>query len=358
MGALVVYDRAPNSIVDATIFPDQVDVVLPNATGRGVRRRTVSARRVPITDAILLLRDLDVEIPGVAAWSAAFAAGLGLVARGRLYPSVTPAGWDAWAAGPLDPADRRLLAQLATAFHPAAHAVALERSSPLRVHSAAGLIRAAWDGIADTLPRTAAAAVVTGAATAVTDRGGSARTRVPSGRARFAVAAPVAAQALRPWLVDAAGGFGGEQGADVALRVELDDLHPAPPATGPDTAPRRRPQKTAEKSHARDVRPSARAVLQLTSRAESSLVVDAADLFHSPASVVARFGDDAETDLLRALRRGARAWPPLEPLLHQRAPTGLDLDDDLLAELLAEGTGLLGGTGVEVLWPSEILADG
>ncbi len=56
-------------------------------------------------------------------------------------------------------------------------------------------------------------------------------------------------------------------------------------------------------------------------------------------------------DLLRALRRGARAWTPLEPLLHERAPTGLDLDDDLLAELLSDGATLLQGTGFEVLWP-------
>jgi superfamily II DNA or RNA helicase len=99
-------------------------------------------------------------------------------------------------------------------------------------------------------------------------------------------------------------------------------------------------------------------VLQLTSRAESSLVVDAADLYTSPAAVVSRFGHDAETDLLRALRRGARAWAPLEPLLHERAPTGLDLDDDMLAELLSDGATLLQGTGLAVLWPSEILADG
>ncbi|MGH2930605.1 MAG: SNF2 helicase-associated domain-containing protein, partial [Solirubrobacteraceae bacterium] len=45
-------------------------------------------------------------------------------------------------------------------------------------------------------------------------------------------------------------------------------------------------------------------------------------------------------------------------MLHERAPTGLDLDDDLLAELLADGASLLTGTGIEVLWPKEIVSGG
>jgi hypothetical protein len=175
----------------------------------------------------------------------------------------------------------------------------------------------------------------------------------------FATTAPVHAADLRPWLVDAAGGFAGQRGADVALRIELDppaSQHTNAATVGHAATPgtRRRKGTGATDRPA----PSARAVLQLTSRAESSLIVDAADLYVSPVAVVSRFGDDAETDLLRALRRGARAWAPLEPLLHERAPTGLDLDDDLLAELLADGATLLQGTGLEVLWPSEILADG
>jgi superfamily II DNA or RNA helicase len=162
----------------------------------------------------------------------------------------------------------------------------------------------------------------------------------------FSVLEPVPAEHLRPWLVDAAGGLDSQRGADVALRVELDNASQGPAIAVSNVA---EPDQEV---------PPARAVLQLTSRAESSLVVDAADLFSSPAAVMARFGNDAEVDLLRTLRRAARVWAPLEPLLRERAPTGLGLDEDLLGELLSDGATLLQGTGLEVLWPSEILRDG
>ncbi len=362
LGAFVVYDRSPTPTADAPGFLDEVEVIVPTASGNGVRRRTVAACRIPVVDAVPFLRDVQAVVAGAPAWSEALAMGLGLIARGRLYPSVTASGWDAWRAGPLDPADRRLLAELAAAFPPEAHALALGRSSPLRLRGPVSLIQAAWDALADTLPRTAAAAVVTGATTmrsaldAAEDWPG---TPGSFRGAQFAVVAPISAVHLRPWLVDAAGGLAGERGADVALRVELDPLGPTPATTPEDGDDEGDEPAAATGDVPSD--PSglmARAVLQLTSRVEPSLVVDAADLYSSPAAVVARFGDDAESDLLRALRRAARAWPPLEPLLHERAPTGLGLDDDLLGELLADGATLLQGTGVEVLWPAEILADG
>jgi len=368
LSSLVVYDAARSPLpAAAPHLPDEIEVVLPTASGGGVRRRTVPARLVPVADAIVYLRELGAasDMAGAAVWSAVLAAGLGLVARGRLFPSVTDSGADAWRAGPLDPADRRLLAELAAAFPPAAHARALPGASPLRLCSPEALVLAAWDAVADCLPRTAAATVVTGAASAAgaaSNAASSAASAASNTRQRgaaprpspgaFAARAPVDAAALRPWLADAASGLAGESGADVALRIELDVATPEPE---PEPV---RPRGRAARRPLEAPRPSARAVLQLTSRAETSLVVDAAELFSSPAAVVARFGDDAEVDLLRALRRGARAWAPLEQLLHERAPTGLDLDDDRLAELLSDGATLLQGTGIAVLWPAEILADG
>jgi SNF2 family DNA or RNA helicase len=74
--------------------------------------------------------------------------------------------------------------------------------------------------------------------------------------------------------------------------------------------------------------------------------------------VLARLGERAETDLLLALRRGARAWPPLAPLLRTAAPTEVSLDEEQLAELLDTGAEALGGAGIEVLWPAELLGEG
>ena len=66
-------------------------------------------------------------------------------------------------------------------------------------------------------------------------------------------------------------------------------------------------------------------MLQISSISDPSLVVDAADLFAMPAAVLARFGEEAERDLLLALRRGARVWEPIGALLDQRIPDALDL---------------------------------
>jgi superfamily II DNA or RNA helicase len=316
-GVFAAYDLSPAA--DRHVLRDGVELVVP--AGTGVRRRTVPARRLSVADAIAVLGRVAIGdpavSPSVAAWSAAMTAALGIMARGRLFPSVTANGWDTWRAGPLDPSDRRLLEELAAAFPAEAHAVPIASASPLRVHSPGALIRAAWDALADTLPRTAGA--------------GALAARDHTSPVPFATTRPIHAVHLTAWLADAAGGLDEGTGADVALRVEL---------------PMQREST------------SARAVIQLTSRADPSLVVDASDLFDAPQAVLSRFGEAAEVDLLRALRRGARAWPPIEPLLRERAPGGLDLDDDLLAELLADAATALQGAGLEVLWPSELVLDG
>ena len=99
-------------------------------------------------------------------------------------------------------------------------------------------------------------------------------------------------------------------------------------------------------------------MLQISSLADPSLVVDAAELFTMPAAVLARFGEEAERDLLLALRRGARAWEPIRALLDQQIPDALELDDDLLADLLLDGATELASAGIGVLWPSELLVGG
>jgi superfamily II DNA or RNA helicase len=328
-GRFVVYDPAPDVL--ETSWADRVELVLPRGTG--VRRRSVPARLLSAAEALPLLLDPADELgaapprASVLAWSAALTCGLGLLARGRLLPAVTGSGLDAWRIGPFDPDDHRLLGQLARAFPAAAHPVAVPGPPPLRLHDPAWLIRAAWDALADSLVRTPAAQLV-------------------AGGPLFAALAPQPAGHLREWLTEA--GEGLEGGASVALRLEFLDLAP-----GDGAAPGDGPARPTDQDG-----PVTRAVLQLASRVDPSLVVDAADLFAAPAAVLARFGSQAEEDLLLALRRGARAWPPLGPLLRQRVPSGLDLDGPLVAELIGEGAAALAGAGIDVLWPAELLSSG
>ena len=104
--------------------------------------------------------------------------------------------------------------------------------------------------------------------------------------------------------------------------------------------------------------PTFRLVLQLRSNADPSLIVDAAALWSQPETVLSRFGPQAETDLLLALRRGAPIWPPLAEVLQQASPSIIDLDDDSLASLLGPAAEELAGIGIEMLWPSSMLDDG
>ncbi len=325
LGQLVLYgdshcDAAPPESTT------EIEIVMPTAGGAGIRRGNVRARLVSIADAIPLVSGLGDGVEG-ALWQAVFQAGLGLISKGRLYPAVTATGWDAWRVGPLDPGDRRLLADLAACFPPSAHPLALEGTSPIRLRSPEALIASAWDGLADALVRTAGAQFV--------------------GPTVFSSSEGARAEHLAEWLGEAVGDLGGEGGVDVALRVELlDDAGaalPAPPEDDGDDDPER---------------PVARAVVQLASRVDPSLLVDAADLFSSPAGVLAMFGASAEEDLLRALRRGGRAWPPLGALLRERAPSALDLDERMLGALLEEGAAHLADAGVEVLWPSSFISEG
>jgi superfamily II DNA or RNA helicase len=289
--------------------PDELDLVLP--AGGGMRRRRVRGRLLPVASALpaLLAPAAGGASASVAAWSAAAAAGVGLVARGRLLPAASPDGYGAWRVGPLDAADLDWLRRIAAAMPAEGHALPVDGRRPLRLRSPEGLVRELWDAIADTLVRTPAAVHATGA------------------RA-FAAAEPVAVGELAGWLAETDRGL--DAGAQVQLRIEL-------------------PAKEEE--------PFA-AVVQVRSAADPSLVVDAGELWSAPAAVLARLGERAETDLLLALRRGARAWPPLAPLLRSAAPTEVSLDEEQVAELLETGAEALGGAGIEVLWPAELLGEG
>ena len=337
------------------------DLEVVVAAGSGVRRRRVVARLVPIGRALEWLAALPAEAtvaPSARAWSLAVKAGVALVARGRLLPGISPGGFDAWRIGPLDAADEAWLRALANAFPPEGHALPLPSVRPLRVRSPEVLVRECWDAIADILVRSPASSRV-----------------VPS-RA-FGGTRPVRVEGLRDWLETATQGLG--EGARPGLRLmppgdpggETGDGATQPPrrTVGGPAVPHRRGPYPDGQGIALQARAAGdgggddagdgrfRAVVQLRSHADPSLVVDAADLWSSPEAVLRRLGEGVETDLLLALRRGARAWPPLGRLLEAARPEHLLLDDAETSQLLGPAAESLAAAGLEVLWPAELAGD-
>ena len=313
----------------------KLELVFPGGT-YGIRKRLISAELIPLAEALPMLLGVD---PGeqagrpmrrsVRVWAAAAAAGVGLVARGRLLPTVGAGDADVWRAGPLDPADLGWLRELAAAFPPTAHALAVPGSRPMRLRSPEALIRDLWDAIADLIARSPAAPRTTASAA-------------------FADAEPTQVADLAEWLADTTDGLAA--GARLGLRIEAGA-----------TEGREEPDGAEGVDGIEGVdwgAPRFRLVLQLRSNADPSLIVDAASLWSQPETVLARFGRQAETDLLLALRRGAPVWPPLAEALQQASPSAVDLDDDALASLLGPAAEELAGAGIEVLWPSSLLGPG
>jgi hypothetical protein len=310
----------------------KVELVFPGGT-YGIRKRLVSADLIPLAEALPALLTLDPGGPGTRlstrVWAAAAAAGVGLVARGRLLPTVGSGDTDVWRAGPLDPADLSWLRELAAAFPPTAHALAVPGSRPMRLRSPEALIRDLWDAIADLIARSPAASSTT-ASTA------------------FAAAEPTPVGDLAEWLADTTDGL--SAGARLGLRIEARPASEEPgDADGADGA---------DGGETDGAAPGFRLVLQLRSNADPSLIVDAAALWSQPETVLSRFGSQAETDLLLALRRGAPIWPPLAEVLRLASPSAINLDDDALTSLLGPAAEGLAGAGIEVLWPSSLLDGG
>jgi SNF2-related domain/SNF2 Helicase protein/Helicase conserved C-terminal domain len=317
-------DGAPETGPDHGHQPDhdhddahQLTLVAPVGPRRQLRRRTVPVRPIPLAEAIDDLVELPASAkvrPSVQAWAAAARLAVDLAARGRVLPGITPGGLDCWRLGPLDPADVARFDQLAAALPAPAHAVWVPGSRPLRVASPAGLVAAFGDAVADALVRTAAAPVA-------------------AGHRAFADRQPVDVTAAAEWLASVAAGT--REDASTTLRLVP-------------------PQDPGDATHGAGDEPFA-VIVQLQSRRDPSLVIDAADLWAAPDAVLTRFGDDAENGLLLALRRGSRVWPPLFRLLDQARPSRLELDDGEVDDLLGPVSDDLAGAGLAVLWPVELI---
>ncbi|MFG2933432.1 DEAD/DEAH box helicase [Streptomyces achromogenes] len=286
--------------------------------GAGARRRQVPALTLPLAGALPLLvraRRDPAAHPATAAWGAAALHALRLVARGRLLPGLTPAGHDAWRAGPLEPDDLAHLRAIAAALPPEGHAVPLPGPGALRLPEPEALVRSFLDAVADTLPRTPAAPHA-------------------SGRP-FADRAPQSLPAAQEWAAEVAAGM--DAGVRVSLRLDLSAYDVFDTGTSEGT------------------RAAGAAVVQVHSLADPTLVADAAALWAGEADPA--FGPRARVDAALAVRRAARVWPPLDRLAEQDVPDVLALSEDELSDLLGVAANRLAAAGVAVHWPRDLARD-
>ncbi|MFI9580316.1 SNF2-related protein [Streptomyces sp. NPDC052236] len=301
---------APRGEPPAGVEAGPAELVLPY--GRGTRRRTVEGWAVPAGVAVPALLTASPAYPSsavhpsAAAWAAAVRLALRLLADGRLYPALTPEAYDTWRAGPYAASHRQALDALAAAFPPYAHCLPEPGPAPVRITEPAALIRRFCDAVADTLTRTPAAPLA-------------------AGELPYAWREVRPVPVLREWAEETDATLA----ADVTVSVRVD------PPTG------RRSQF--------------RAVLQLHTAQDPALVVEAAQVWSEPAAVERLLGPRAETEMLLALRRGARAWPPFSRFLQDSAPDELRLTDDEALDLLGDATDALTATGIAVHWPRELV---
>ncbi len=297
---------------DLGVEPEELTVVRPH--GSSVRRARVVAVLLPVEQALPLLtrcRALGADgsgraSAGIAFWGTAALLGLRLLARGLILPGVSPEGFDAWRVGPLDTEDHERLTALAAAMPPQARAVAVPGLPRLTLSAAEPLLRAFLDSVADSLARPPAARQVTG-------------------EPAFAVRAPQSVPEQRGWAAEVAAGR--DAGLTVSLRLELDRAD------------------------------SFRAVVQLRSLADPTVLADAADLWSGHATAPELFGPRAQVDTLLTLRRAARAWPPAGRLLDSAAPARLELSDEEAQALLGDAAESLAAAGVAVHWPKELVRE-
>ncbi|MET8570290.1 DEAD/DEAH box helicase [Streptomyces sp. NPDC004783] len=245
-------------------------------------------------------------------WGAVAVEALHLLARGLLLPGLSASDHDAWRTGPLSAQEVQRLRHLAAAMPPEAHATPVDGAGPPRLPDPERLVRAFLDAVADTLPRSPAAALVTGG---------------PA----YAAPQPQRLPELRAWAADVAAAH--DTGVRLSLRVEVRN-----PRGGSEDAP-----------------PAFRVVPQVHSMSDPSLVADTAAVW--AGGVEDAFGTRARTDTLLALRRAARAWPPLAPLLSAAVPEAVDLADEEVGELLGAGSRALAGAGIDVHWPRELVRE-
>ncbi|SCE56478.1 hypothetical protein GA0115253_107351, partial [Streptomyces sp. Termitarium-T10T-6] len=245
-----------------------------------LRPRTVSALFLPVRDALPVLtraRATAQASPATAFWGAGALLALQFVARGLLLPGLSPAGHDAWRIGPLSAEDLERVRELAASMPPAAHATPVPdvtandgngNGEPL-LPEPEHLMRAFLDAVADAMPRTPAAGLAA------------------AGPA-FTAHQPQRLPEARSWAADVAAGH--DAGVRLSLRIEVTGLASRPSGVDADHETSRGQEFSGSGTGAGA--PSFRAVLQIHSVSDPSLVADAAELW-AGGSRVAAFGPRA-----------------------------------------------------------------
>ncbi|MFI9583509.1 DEAD/DEAH box helicase [Streptomyces sp. NPDC052236] len=311
----------PPAAVPGSPSVEQLTVVTDDA-----RPHAVPALLLPVRDALPVLTRARVAAnasPAAAFWGTAAVLALQFAARGLLLPGLSAGDHDAWRVGPLTPEDLERVRTLAASMPPAAHAVPLdEAADPVLLPDPERLLRAFLDAVADGLPRTPAAPIA-------------------AGGPAFAAREPRLLPDQRAWAADVAAGH--DAGVRLSLRIEIQGLEQRDAGAGQP-----------------DAGPVFRAVLQMHSVSDPTLVADAAEVWAGAGAAAeagptgAAFGPRARLDALLALRRAARAWPPLTPLLQAAVPDAIELADEEVGELLGEASRTLATTGFHVHWPKEL----
>ncbi|MFG2531168.1 DEAD/DEAH box helicase [Streptomyces sp. NPDC048516] len=318
---------------------ERLAVVLPDEGG-GVSLCEVPALVLSVAEAVPVLtraRAARGTHPAAAFWGAASVLALQLAARGRLLPGVSPGGYDAWRLGPLDPVDVERLRDLAAAMPPYAHAVPLPDSAPPKLPDPERQVRSFLDAVADGLPRSPGAALVTGA---------------PA----FAVQAPQHIPEQRAWAAEVAAGH--DAGVRISLRVEVRGMEDAGSTETSGAAQATQATRSSHTTESADPTDGPditfTGVLQLHSLTDPTLVADAAEVWAGASPAGQAFGSQARMDTLLALRRAADVWAPLTPLLSAAVPGALDLAEEEVAELLGPAGRALASAGVQVHWPKDL----
>ncbi|MFE6974132.1 DEAD/DEAH box helicase [Streptomyces sp. NPDC057682] len=281
--------------------------------------RLVPARILPVRDALAVLtraRTASHASPAALFWGAAGLLALQFAARGLLLPGLSATDHDSWRAGPLTADDQTRIRSLAASMPPTAHAVPVDAlAQPLLLPEPERLLRAFLDAVVDGLPRTPAAPQA-------------------AGGPAFAAEEPQHVPGQRAWLADVAAVH--DAGVRLSLRVEVAGLD--------------RAGSEADGAHG----PSFRVVPQIHGVGDPTLVADAAEIWAGSGPAAAAFGPRARMDALLMLRRAARAWPPLAPLLSAAVPDAVEPADEEIAGLLGPASAALAATGVQVHWPREL----